>query len=310
MLVSEVLAVNIRRNPRVLGLSLPGFPPLSPISQYTNDTSLVSTSDESIRAVFETFAQFEAASGVKLNRSKFKGLWLGAWSGRSNPPVALDWSSAKLKILGVFIGHGDLEEENWRPRLDAVDHVLMSWRSRFLTFCGKALFINALALSRVWYVASLVHVPAWVEKELSRFVFSFFWSGKRELVSRSTVVQPHLFGGFSDVNMKFKVFALLGQWVKKFASSPSGWSSFMSFWFSSSFGVPLATVLSRPFSFDPGVMPPFYSSLLFAWRPLNGSFSTPHNSLAVGVGSPLACTPVAGVSTRSCYLYLLSENMV
>ena len=282
----------------------------APISQYTDDTSLVLTSDESIRVVFETFAQFEAASGAKLNRSKFKGLWLGAWSGRSNPPVALDWSSAKLMTLGVFISHGNLEEDNWRPRIDAVDHVLTSWRSRSLTFCGKALFINALALSRVWYVASLVHVPAWVEKELSHFVFSFFWSGKRELVSRSTVVQPHLFGRFSVVNVKFKVFALLGQWVKKFASSPSGWSSFMSFWFSSSFGVPLTTVLSRPFSFDPRVMQPFYSSLLFAWRRLNGSFSTPHNSLAVGVSSPLACTPVAGVSTRSCYLYLLSENMV
>ena len=84
----------------------------------------------------------------------------------------------------------------------------------------------------------------------------------------------------------------------------------MSFWFLSSFGVPLATVLSRPFSFDPGALPPFYSSLLFAWRRLNGSFSSSLNSLAVGVGSPLACTPVAGVSTKSCYLYLLSENMV
>ena len=109
--------------------------------------------------------------------------------------------------------------------------------------------------------------------------------------------------------LKFKVFALLGQWVKRFASSPSGWSSFMSFWFSSSFGVPLATVLSRPFSFDPGVLLPFYSSLLFAWRRLNGSFPTSHNSLAVGVGSPLPCTPVVGVSTWSYYLYLLSENM-
>ena len=307
VLVSEVLAINIRRNPRVSGLSLPGFPPLSPISQYADDTSLVLTSEESIRACFETFALFEAASGAKLNRSKSKGLWLGAWSGRSNPPVALDWSYAKLKILGVFIGHGNLEEDNWRPRIDAVDHVLTSWRSRSLTFRGKALVIKALALSRVWNVASLVHMPAWVEKEHSRLVFSFIWSGKRELVSHSNVVQPHLFGGFPVVNVKFKVFALLGQWVKRFASSPSGWSSLMSFWFSSSFGVPPATVLSRPFSFDPGVLPPFYSSLLFAWRRLNGSFSTSHNSLA---GSPLVCTPVAGVSTSSCYLYLLSENMV
>ena len=109
MLVSEVLAVNIRRNPRISGLSLPGFPPLSPILQYADDTSLVLTSDESIRAVFETFAQFEAASGAKLNRLKSKGLWLGAWSGRSNPPVVLNWSSDKLKILGVFIGQGYLD---------------------------------------------------------------------------------------------------------------------------------------------------------------------------------------------------------
>ena len=84
-LVSEVLTVNIHRNPHVSGLLLPDFPPLSPISRYADDTSLVLTSDESIRAVFETFAQFEAASGAKLNRSKSKGLWLGAWSGCSSP---------------------------------------------------------------------------------------------------------------------------------------------------------------------------------------------------------------------------------
>lgn len=88
--MSEVLAVNIRRNPRVSGLTLLGFPPLSPISQYADDTSLVLTSDDSIRACFETYALFEAASGAKLNRSKSKGLWLGAWSGRTDPPVALD----------------------------------------------------------------------------------------------------------------------------------------------------------------------------------------------------------------------------
>ena len=36
-------------------------------------------------------------------------------------------------------------------------------------------------------------------------------------------------------------------------------------------------------------MPPFYSSLLFAWRPLNGSFSTPHNSLASGLHPSGGC---------------------
>ena len=137
-----MLAVNIRCNPRISGLCLPGAFPLSPISQYADDTSLILTSDDAIVAAFETYALFEQASGSKLNQSKSKGLWLGGWCGRVDPPVALDWSSSKLKVLGVFIGVGDLEADNWRPRIDAVERVLNSWRSRSLSFRGKALVVN------------------------------------------------------------------------------------------------------------------------------------------------------------------------
>ena len=310
VLVSEVLAANIRCNTRISGLLIPGFPPLSPISQYADDTSLIVSSDDAIRAVFETYALFERASGSKLNQAKSKGLWLGGWCGRSDPPVALEWSSSKIKVLGVFIGAGDLDVDNWRPRIDAVDHVLKSWRSRSLSFRGKALVINALALSRVWYVASLVHMPAWVAKELASLAFSFFWSGKRELVSRSVVSQSSLFGGFSVVSVQYKVWALLGQWVRRFASSSAGWSSLMSFCFVSSFGVLPSVVFSSPFCYDPRVLPPFYSSLLLAWRGLNGSFASARNSLVFGSSCPHFCCPVADMSTKTCYLYLLSENMV
>ena len=42
MQVSEVLAVNIRANPRITGLSILGSrTPISPISQYADDTSLI-----------------------------------------------------------------------------------------------------------------------------------------------------------------------------------------------------------------------------------------------------------------------------
>ena len=55
VLVSEVLAVNIRANPAITGLSLPRVPaPLSPITLYADDTSLIVGSDSSIRAVFHT----------------------------------------------------------------------------------------------------------------------------------------------------------------------------------------------------------------------------------------------------------------
>ncbi|PFX14836.1 Transposon TX1 uncharacterized 149 kDa protein [Stylophora pistillata] len=151
VLVSEVLACSIRADPRIKGLSLPGCPPLSPISQYADDTSLILTSDEGISAALDIYRCYELASGSRINLSKSKGLWLDGWRGRTDPTVPFDWSPVKLKVLGVFIGPGNLEEDNWRPRINAVDYVLKSWRSRVLSFRGKALVINALALSRVCF---------------------------------------------------------------------------------------------------------------------------------------------------------------
>ena len=169
--------------------------------------------------------------------------------------------------------------------------------------------INALALSRVWYVASLIHMPAWVLKELSFLAFSFFWSGKRELVSHSSVSLSPLFGGFSVVNIKYKVSSLLGQWVKRLSSSSAGWISRLCFWLCYHFSASPLEVFSRPFAFNPRVLPPFYRSLLLAWRDLDGSFSSSRNSLVYGSSSCHACSPVSSMSTKICYLYLLSENM-
>jgi len=215
VLVSEVLAVSIRANPRIVGLCLPGVPaPLPPISQYTDDTSIIVISDDAIKATFETYSIYERGSGSKLNLSKSKGLWLGSWNGRQDPPVNLDWSSTRIKVLGVFIGVGNLEECNWTPRIAAVENVLSSWRQRQLSLCGRALVINALALFRIWCVASLIHMPAWVLKELNTLAFflNFFWKCKRDLLD---------LGGFSVVSVKFKVWFLVAQWIKRFASSPS-----------------------------------------------------------------------------------------
>ena len=128
VLVSEVLAVNIRANPCVTGLSLPGTAqPLSPISQYANDSSVIVTTDDAIVACFESYAVFKKGSGAKLNQYKSKGLWfglwLGPWNGRLAPRVALDWTSIKIKVLTVFLGASDLEEDNWWPRILAVENV-------------------------------------------------------------------------------------------------------------------------------------------------------------------------------------------
>ena len=165
----------------------------------------------------------------------------------------------------------------------AVENTLSSWRQRILSFCGRALVINALALSRVWYVASLICMPPWVLGELLRLLFSFFWKSKKDLVARAVVVQAPSVGGCSVVDVKFKVQSLLVQWVRRFARSQSSWSGFLGFWFHSVFNSSPLEVLSRPFAFSPRALPPFYQSLLLAWRAVDGSF--PRSRLALVMAS-------------------------
>ena len=175
VLVAETLAVNIRCNPRIPGLCLPGVPlVVSPVHQYADDTTFILLTDDSVRAVFDIYSLFEKASGSRFNQSKSKGLWLGSWVGPVDPPVALDWSPSKLKILGIYVFLGNLEEDNWGPPICAVEKTLLSWHQRNLSFRGKALVI---ALSRIWYVESLVHMPPWVLRMLNSLIFDFF-SGK------------------------------------------------------------------------------------------------------------------------------------
>ena len=59
-------------------------------------------------------------------------------------------------------------------RSELASHALNSWRQHSLSYHGKALVINALAPSRIWYVASLIPIPPWVISELNSLVFKFF----------------------------------------------------------------------------------------------------------------------------------------
>ena len=52
----------------------------------------------------------------------------------------------RLKFLVFFLGPFATEEDNWCPRITAVQNVSWSLRQRSLSIRGMALVINALAL--------------------------------------------------------------------------------------------------------------------------------------------------------------------
>ena len=177
-----------------------------------------------------------------------------------------------------------------------------------MSYRGRALVINALGLSRIWYLASVISVPDWVVRELNSLVFKFFWKGKVDLVARSVVVQPCCARGFGVVSIRLKVHALLVQWVRHLLVSASGWVLFFRFHCRACFGQFPWDVLSGPAPFDPGGLPPFCRDLLQAWKVVDGAFSVAKVTLVIGASSGLVSTPVSFVSTKSVYTYLLSGH--
>ena len=79
-------------------------------------------------------------------------------------------------------------------------------------------------------------------KSRALWFFDFFWCGKRDLVARDVLCHPLDSGGFSVVSIKFKVQALLVQWVKRSLVCPNGWVYLLTYRFCDRFDATLFEV--------------------------------------------------------------------
>ena len=124
----------------------------------------------------------------------------------------VDLSKVVLMLMAIF--------------LCSIENTLASWKGHSLSYRGRTLVINALALSRVWYVASLVHTPPWVSSDLCKLAFDLFWKGKRDVVPSSVIVEPTFAGSFNVFDVKLKVWFLIVQWASIFLF-PTGFVLFL-----------------------------------------------------------------------------------
>ena len=195
-LVVETLGQAIRRDTSI-------------VSQYADDTTLILANDYSITRAFYLINIFERGSGSRPNPKKTEGLCIGSQAGRTSGPVNITWVADKLKILGIYLGDSNLDQANWADRVTKLETRLNLWRSRTLSFKGKAMIINMLGASGLWYTATVVNMPDWVHTRVSKAI----WNGKTELVKRDTCRLPRQHGGLSVVNPLKKSRALKLRWV-------------------------------------------------------------------------------------------------
>ena len=167
----EVLATHICTNPAIKCICLPQAISDVKLSQYADDMSLLLRDTASIGHTFDTLNLYERASGAKINRSE-------SFKHRADSIYDFDWYYNYIsdKLLGHIFRNVDCTRLNLEPRIQKTKNTIEAWRHRELSYKGKALIINGLLTSTLWYTATSTHIPKWAISEIEQALYNFFWT--------------------------------------------------------------------------------------------------------------------------------------
>ena len=262
LLVAETMADNIRSNDNVSGIKVSDVKIV--ISQYADDTTLFLKDESSIKSLFQILEHFGKCAGLKINKTKTEILSLGQGE-RHEKVCGVHCKTEPVKCLGVWIGKNidEIIELNFKEKVAKLKNILNIWRQRKLTYKGKVVVINSLALSQLLYVSTVLFVPQTIIDDVNDVIFKFLWP-KKVHVKKPVIIQGINEGGLKMPDFASKIKAGKIAWVKRLVQGgnnailareilkiPMPWHEFC--------GLNFNTALL------PSKTPPFYKQLLQYW---------------------------------------------
>ena len=228
LLVVEILGDRIRKNTHDgLEINLKSGKKNIQVTQLADDTTVFLKNEQAIENCLKTIQLFGNVSGLKLNIEKTEGLWLGKGRNRGDNFAGVNWEKDSIKALGVFFGYNeqDIEEKNWRNKIETIKKLLNKWNYRDLTMQGRILILKTLALSQVVYLISSICVPNWVVNEINKEFYSFVWKYKRDKICRKVLVNDFEMGGLKMIDFKSFCLAAKAVWCQRlYYSTNETWS--------------------------------------------------------------------------------------
>ena len=134
-----------------------------------------------------------------------------------------------IKIYGVYFGLRG-QELTQELVLNKLQGVVEFHRKRSLTMRGKALIINVLFLTRLWYAGTVILFDADFIAKIQRVIFKFLWR-TTEWLARQTVVGPVDQGGLGVFDINTRLAALRVMHIKRFTFGDAVcWHSLAAYW--------------------------------------------------------------------------------
>ena len=226
VLVIELLALQLRSNPNIVGFTIQGKRLVS--THYADDAVIKITQNRCFNEVYKDLQLYQMGTGAKVNYGKTKGLWLGKWRCRQDDPFRsfypdgvkpIVWSADNVKYLGIYVGNNNPALKTFQDIVSGVRRRLNFWKPLCLPILAKARVIEIFHASKLWYAASFYPIPDYLEKELADAFMDYIIFPKRmNEVSRMEMEKERAFGGIKLINIKLKSETPKIHWLMRLLS--------------------------------------------------------------------------------------------
>lgn len=229
ILCAEILAILVKQNTCIKGIVVNGKE--HKISQYADDTTLLlDGSPKSLFAALDTVDFFSTFSGLKINSSKTKIVWIG--SKKFSKQVyhhtrwKLVWGCTTFSLLGIefSIDLENIVNLNYDIQIPKIKAMIQQWNRRILTPIGRVTVAKTLLYPKLNHLFISLPNP---DKEtlffLSNLFYEFVWNSKIDKVKREVITQDYLKGGFKMLEINNFLKSLKCSWIRRLFKERKPW---------------------------------------------------------------------------------------
>jgi hypothetical protein len=276
ILVAETLAETIHKNPNKTPIKLPDNTE-SKIIQYADDNTLTLSNANSLKHLFATLETYEKASGSEINKEKTEGLWSGSFRKRRDKPLDLTWKNDKIKIYGTFFGNENVDDANWKLKIDKIKKILNLWKQRNLSIPGKITVINTLLTSQIWYLSAIYPMPNQHMENLQKLFENFSWKDGKHLIQKEILYKTPEEGRINLTHIKTKIQTQRVKFILRYLDENDyKWKAFTDLTLQQLYGAHnKENILIAKYFETKKAEDPFYAQVLNSWEILHKQLDFP-----------------------------------
>ena len=215
----EIMAISIRTNENIGDIKIGEDETKSLL--YADDMTATLANISSVEKVIQILNDFEKCSGLKMNLSKTKAMWIGKKSSLETP-LGLEWCTG-VETLGIYFScdQEQVRKQNSQDRLNEVQKTINLWKLRGLSLFGKVTIIKSFLIPKLLYVSSIIETPPEIIKQMEKMIYKFLWKGP-DKVTRLSVINTLKNGALNLTDLELHIKALRLSWIPRLLDEKEG----------------------------------------------------------------------------------------